>query len=309
MTEKSPFNTDFSPPVGKSETIAEGLMRIVAPNASAMTFTGTNTYVLGVNSVAVIDPGPDDPAHIESILTSLPKEARITEILVTHAHLDHSAAAARLSKLTGAPVSAFGGSESGRNSALSEIAEISELGGRDNVDTDFMPDIEIRSGSLVNGDGWTVEAIWTPGHFGSHLCYAWHEGDSVFSGDVLMGWATTLISPPYGHVGDFMKSMDLLAKRKDSRYFPGHGAPIDDPQGMIAYQVLHRREREAQIVARLENDALTPREIAESIYIDVDSRLIPAATRNVFAHLLHLWERGLVKSNGRPTPGESFFLI
>ena len=308
MSKKSPFTLDFNPPVGIAEIVGAGLKRIVAPNASPMNFKGTNTYLLGTNSVAVIDPGPNDPTHLEAILSSLPRGAEITEILVTHAHSDHSASSARLSGLTGAPVKAFGNSAAGRNPAFADSPEIEEYGGGEGLDSTFRPDFSLVSGAIVDCSEWTIEAIWTPGHFGNHLSFAWLEGGVIFSGDVLMAWSTTLISPPDGHIGDFMNSLDILSQRREMRYFPGHGGPIEDPRHMIDFQAKHRRIRESQILARLDGKNATAREIADSIYEEIIPSLIPAATRNVFAHLLDLRERGLVKSLDRPRPGTIFAL-
>ena len=187
MSEQCPFDTNFDPPVGLPELVAENLTRIVAPNAAPMTFTGTNTYLLGRNSIAVIDPGPDNPMHVETILASVPKGAEITEILITHAHSDHSASSARLSELTGAPVRAFGDCHAGRNPKFANSPEVSAFGGGEGVDSGFSPDLSIASGELIKCSEWTVEAIWTPGHFGNHLSFAWLEGGALFSGDVLIG--------------------------------------------------------------------------------------------------------------------------
>ncbi|MDE0530831.1 MAG: MBL fold metallo-hydrolase [Albidovulum sp.] len=308
LSKESLFDLDFDPPVGYPETVKNSLKRIVAPNASPMTFRGTNTYLLGTNSIAVIDPGPDDPTHLEAILSTIPKSAEITEILVTHAHTDHSAASAKLSKLTGAPVKAFGDHVAGRNPTYADWSKFDEYGGGKGVDSSFRPDSKLGAGDKIRSGEWTVEAIWTPGHFGNHLCFSWHEGGAIFSGDILMGWSTTLISPPDGHIGDFMNSLDILSLRSESLYLPGHGAPIYDPQSMIAFQARHRRNRESQILKKLVGKNLTARRIAESVYDDVAAHLIPAATCNVFAHLLDLRERGLVKSNGRPDFGAKFSL-
>ena len=306
---ENPFNLNFDPVIGEAAEIAPGLRRIVAPNASAMTFRGTNSYLLGTDSLAVIDPGPDDPQHLEAIMNAAGK-APISHIMITHSHVDHSPLAARLAKETGAPIFAFGDSLTGQSPRMAKLAQAGELGGGEGVDRNFSPDIRLKDDEVVAGKDWSLRAIHTPGHFSNHLCFAWEETGAVFSGDHVMGWATTLVSPPDGDLGAFMVSLDKMAKRKaDQRYFPGHGDVLNDPHHMINHLKKHRKMREGQIVRELATEPRTPFQIAGIIYTDVDPRLIPAAARNVFSHLIDLTERKVVSHTGPLSAGSMFHLI
>lgn len=299
-----PFITDFDPPVGEAEQLAPGLRRLVAPNAAPMTFRGTNTYLLGEDEVAVIDPGPDRPEHLAALLRAIGR-ARVSHIFVTHSHVDHSPLARALSIRTGAPVLALGTSAFGRRAEMEALAATSALGGGEGVDHAFAPDVILRDGEMVDGPGWRIEVIATPGHFGNHACFAW-EG-RLFSGDHVMSWATTMVSPPDGDIGDFMASLErLLTRPGDRQYLPGHGAPLDDPQGMVRHQLAHRRQREAQIRAALGAAPGTPADLARRIYTDTPAALLGAAARNVLAHLIDLHRRGLVACDGPPGEGTCF---
>lgn len=294
-----PFITDFDPAIGVAEILRPGLRRIVAPNASAMTFRGTNTYLLGHRNLAVIDPGPDDPAHLEAILAALRSDQKISHIFVTHSHVDHSPLAQRLALRTKAPVLALGDSFAGRSQAMEQLAASNLVGGGEGVDHDFAPDICLTDGQVIDGDGWSLQAITTPGHFSNHMCFAWEHEDAVFSGDHIMSWATTMVSPPDGDLSAFMASLDKMALRKsDAIYFPGHGAPVEDPQGMIRYLITHRRQREAQILQHLNHGPQSPAMLAKAIYTEIPTALLPAATRNVLAHLLDLQQKNVVKVIG-----------
>lgn len=266
-----------------------GLRLLRAPNPSPMTEAGTNTYLLGRRGVAVIDPGPEDPAHVEAILKALPRGGEISHIVVTHAHRDHSPAAALLAARTGAHVLAFGDAAAGRRA---DLAVLAGLGGGEGVDADFTPDLCLADGAVLAGEGWSLTALHTPGHMGNHLCLAW--GDAVFSGDHVMGWASTMVSPPDGDLSAFMASLDRLAQRVDRVFYPGHGAPVSDPAARIAWLARHRRAREAQILAALAQGPATPRALTRAVYTDVAPALLPAAERNVLAHLIDLMDRNRV---------------
>jgi len=291
-----PFIRDFDPPVGLAQKLVPGLRRIVAPNASAMTFTGTNTYVLGTGQLAVIDPGPDDDAHLSAILQTPNDNPRdISHIFVTHSHVDHSPLSRRLAKLTGAPVLAFGNSQAGRSPAMAKFAEGRTLGGGEGVDPDFQPDICLADGEAIKGQGWTLTTITTPGHFCNHLCFAWEEENAVFSGDHVMSCSTTMVSPPDGDLSAFMRSLDKMAVRtQDRTYYPGHGAPLADPHAMIAHQRTHRKMREKQILDQLSRGPRSIWQLTEAIYTEIPKALMPAASRNVLAHLLDLMGRDMV---------------
>lgn len=295
---------DFRPRPGEAETLAPGLRRIVAPNPSPMTFRGTNTYLLGTHGLAVIDPGPDDRGHLDAILNALTPGQRITHVLVTHAHLDHSPLARPLSRATGAQVHAFGDARAGRSEIMSTLARDGLLGGGEGVDAGFAPDVCLRDKDRVTGDGWQIEALHTPGHFGNHLSFAW--GDTLFSGDLVMGWASSLVSPPDGDLTDFMASLDRISECRWAMLHPGHGAPVETPAARIADLRAHRLTREAQILAALHDGAADAATLAARVYTDTPTALLPAATRNVLAHLLHLVAKGRVTARGRLTENTVF---
>lgn len=285
---------DFRPLPGAPETLAPGLRRIVAPNASPMTYRGTNTYLVGTGGLAVIDPGPMIEAHLDAILAALTPDQRITHILVTHAHLDHSPLARTLSEATGAPVLAFGDATSGRSAAMQALAESGMVGGGEGVDAGFVPDACLPDGALVSGDGWQLEALHTPGHFGNHLSFAW--GDMLFSGDLVMGWASSLVSPPDGDLTAFMASLARLAARRWSCFHPGHGAPVERPAARLTELRDHRLMREAQILTALRSGADDAAGLAARIYTETPAALLPAATRNVLAHLIDLEASGRARA-------------
>ncbi|MCR9272121.1 MULTISPECIES: MBL fold metallo-hydrolase [Mameliella] len=287
---------DFQPRTGIAETLAPGLRRVLAPNPSPMTFRGTNTYLLGTGGVAVIDPGPDDPTHLQALLDALTPGQEITHILVTHAHLDHSPLARDLSCRTGAPVLGFGPAQAGRSAIMRKLADEGLVGGGEGVDSGFVPDIVLADGDTVAGDGWTVEALHTPGHMANHLSFAW--GDVLFSGDLVMGWATSLVSPPDGDLTAFMSSLERLQERPWSLFHAGHGAPVTAPAERLQALLTHRRGRETAILKALTQTPATARDLAERIYTDVPPALLPAATRNVLAHLIDLTSKSRVAPVG-----------
>lgn len=288
--------TDFDPPVGTAVALAPDLRRILAPNPSPMTWRGTNTYLLGTRALAVIDPGPDDPAHLAAILAALTPGQSVSHILVTHAHLDHSPLAPALSRITGAPVYAYGDASAGRSDVMRSLAASGLMQGGEGVDGDFAPDHCLKDGQSVNGDGWRVQALWTPGHFGNHLCFAWQ--DQVFSGDLVMGWASSLVSPPDGDLSDFMASCRRLLTHGAQVLHPGHGAPIADPTARLRWLITHREAREAAILARLQQGPATASDLAQAIYTDTPAPLMPAAARNVLAHLIDLSRKNACSSKG-----------
>lgn len=287
---------DSAPPAGFARGLSPGLRRILAPNPSAMTFWGTNTYLLGDRDIAVIDPGPDDPGHLRAILDAVPPGARVSHILVTHAHRDHSPLARSLAAATGAPVMAFGEATAGRSAAMEELAAAGLAGGGEGVDHDFEPDVRLADGAEIEGAGWRLTALHTPGHMGNHVSLAW--GETLFTGDHVMGWASSLVSPPDGDVSDFMASCARLRRRGWRVFHPGHGGPVAEPRARLDWLIGHRRAREAQIRAALAAAPGTAAEIARRIYTDTPEALLPAATRNVLAHLLDLRARGLAQPEG-----------
>ncbi|SLN66796.1 Hydroxyacylglutathione hydrolase [Roseovarius litorisediminis] len=295
---------DFNPLVGVPEDLGHGIRRVLAPNPSPMTFRGTNTYLIGTTDLAVIDPGPDDPAHLQAILRALRPEQNITHIFVTHAHLDHSPLAPVLAEKTGARVHAFGTASAGRSAVMTELADTGLMGGGEGVDQDFTPDITLTDGAVVSGKDWRLTAHWTPGHFGNHLCFA--MDDIIFTGDLVMGWASSLVSPPDGDLTCFMASCARLLNMQACVLHAGHGAPVTNPKARLEWLMNHRRSREAEILKHLSKGPATASTLAKAIYTDTPTALIPAATRNVLAHLIDLKGKSLVDTRTALT-AESVF--
>lgn len=291
----------YHPVAGEVQRPEPGLRVVLAPNPSPMTLHGTNTYIIGEGTVAVIDPGPEHGGHLAAILAALGPGERISHILVTHSHLDHSPLARRLSGETGAPVLAFGGPTAGRSATMSALAEGGRIGGGEGIDADFRPDVTLGDGAYVEGEGWQLRAIHTPGHLGNHLCFATDlpGGTAIFTGDHVMGWSTSLVSPPDGDMGAFLRSLDRLAMEPALRYYPAHGGPVGDPAARLAELTCHRRARETQILAALAEGAAGASAVARRIYTDTPPALMPAAERNVLAHLIDLSARKLVAPSGQ----------
>lgn len=294
------------PPPGATLDLGRDIRMVLAPNPSPMTHWGTNTYLLGVRRLAVIDPGPDDPAHLAALLGALEPGQSISHIFVTHAHLDHSPLAATLSEATGAPVLAYGDAGAGRSAVMARLAEAGGIGGGEGVDTSFAPDLVLCDGETVTGDDWQITAHWTPGHFGNHLSY--QSGADVFSGDLVMGWASTLISPPDGDLAQFHRSCARLAGLAPGRLLPGHGAPVTEPGVRIDWLRAHRAAREAAILDALRAGPADAAALATSIYVDTPAPLLPAAARNVLAHLIELTEKSRVTPLGPLHPETRFSL-
>ena len=281
------------PPAGVMSQLEPGIRRIIAPNPSPMTYWGTNTFVLGEGDVAVIDPGPADKTHLRALLDGLERGERITQILVTHSHLDHSPLAGPLSEVTGAKVHAFGDAVAGRSAVMTELVARGLASGGEGVDAAFRPDIYLSDGEIFTAGGCQVEAIWTPGHFSNHLSFT--AQDAVFTGDHIMGWASSLVSPPDGDLTAFMSSCQKLAQRRDRIYYPAHGAAIDTPAARIAWLIGHRKSRETNILDLLSDGRpATIPTLTKAIYTETPKALIPAAERNVFAHLIDLATREIV---------------
>lgn len=279
------------PDPGRPVELEPGLRLVLAPNPSPMTHWGTNTYLLGTGPIAVVDPGPDHPAHLAAVLGAL-GGAPVAAILVTHAHRDHSPLAPRLARETGAPILAFGPPEAGRSPLMAALAAEGDLGGGEGVDTGFRPDATLEDGDRIDLGDIVLEVLHTPGHFAGHLAFA--LGDAVFTGDHVMEWASTLVSPPDGDVAQFMDTSARLRDRGDRVCYPGHGAPVRDPAGRLTWLMDHRRAREAAILDALATGPATLPEIAARAYRDVPYAMLPAAARNVLAHLVDLAARGVV---------------
>jgi glyoxylase-like metal-dependent hydrolase (beta-lactamase superfamily II) len=283
---------DFDCVYGVAEPVSPLIRRIVARNASPYTFKGTGTYVVGHGTVAVIDPGPEMPDHVDALLDALRGET-VSHILVTHTHHDHSPAAAALKRATGAPTLGFG--PHGVGSAL-------DIGGsEEGADRDFVPDRVIGDGDEIAGPGWRIAAVHTPGHTSNHLCFALAEENALFSGDHVMGWSTSVISPPDGNMTDYLRSLEKLLPRQDAAYWPTHGPAITEPKRHVQSFIAHRRERRAAILHQIAAGETTIPAIVAAVYPGLDPRLHGAAGRSVLAHVFELLQEGRVVTDGTPS--------
>lgn len=291
-----PFIKDFPFAYGESATLSARIRRVIANNPGPFTYTGSGTYIIGeegASGLAVIDPGPDDPAHVEALLAAIGK-GRVSHILVTHTHRDHSGAAMRLAERVGAPILA-----AGPHPVRDPAHDAPAL--EEGADYAFRPDELIADGAVIEGEGWTIEAVATPGHLSNHLCFALKEEQTLFTGDHVMGWATSVVAPPDGHMGDYLASLEKLLARDDRLYLPTHGAPIENPQAFVRAIRAHRRIRDGQILGQLKKGRTRIKEIVPALYADIDKRLHGAAALNVLAHLIRLVETGAVETEGAPT--------
>jgi glyoxylase-like metal-dependent hydrolase (beta-lactamase superfamily II) len=295
MTEDIPFDRSFDLEPGVAKEIAPKVRALCAGNASPFTFKGTVSYIVGQGNVAIIDPGPDDERHIEALLGAVRGET-VTHILLTHTHRDHSPAAAAVKAATGAPTYGEGPHRASRPLHIGEINPLDASG-----DMDFRPNHALRDGETVAGSGWTLEAITTPGHCANHMCYALKETNSLFSGDHVMGWSTSIVAPPDGAMSDYMASLYKLGERSEALYFPGHGNIIREAPRFVQSYIRHRLGREESILHRLGKGAADIPTLVRAIYIGLDPRLIGAAGLSVLAHLEDLVTRGLVATEGLPS--------
>lgn len=283
----APFDPDTLP-TGEAMPLSPLVSRVLAPNPSPFTYTGTQSYVVGRGDVAVIDPGPDDGAHLDALIGAIGGRP-VRAILCTHTHRDHSPAAAPLAARTGAPVIGCAPLTLADDGPRADAA----------FDTDYRPDAVLAEGARLSGEGWTLEALETPGHTSNHLCFALHEEGALFTGDHVMGWSTSVVSPPDGDMGAYMLSMQKLLDRTDSVYYPAHGEAVSLPQRWVRGMMGHRKHREGQIVRHLERDGVASvGAMVAEMYKGVDRGLWPAAGRSVLAHLLDLRARGLVEPVG-----------
>lgn len=267
------------------EELEPGIARVLAHNPSAFTYYGTQTYLAGSDEVAVIDPGPDDPSHIDAIIEAIGGR-KIAAIMCTHTHRDHSPAAAPLAKRTGAPIVGCA------PLALETVGPRADA----SFDGDYSPDRVLRDGESISIDSSELTAVATPGHTSNHLCFAW--GDALFTGDHVMGWSTTVVVPPDGDMAAYMASLDKLRQRDDRIYFPAHGPPVTNPKQYVRQLVGHRMQRERQILKLVSERAREIPDIVANAYPGLDPRLIAAAGGSVFAHLLDLERRGMVVQEG-----------
>ncbi len=273
-----------APAAGVVDRLTPRVRRLVAPNPSAFTFTGTCSYIIGEGEVAILDPGPRNDAHLDALLDATRGE-RIAAIVVTHTHRDHSALAAQLKAATSAPIIGAG----------PHIFADGPAQGLDaSHDRTYAPDRILADGETIALPNVTLQAIATPGHAGNHLCFAFPQENSLFSGDHVMAWSTSVVAPPDGSMTDYMVSLEKLRGRDEAVYWPGHGGPVNDPRRYVRALIGHRRQREASILARLDGGPMTVAEIVEAVYVGIDPKLFGAASLSTLAHLEDLGRRGLV---------------
>jgi len=287
-----PYVRDITFEYGVCDQVSPLIRRVIARNPGPFTFTGTGTYIIGRGQVAVIDPGPDLPEHLEAILAALEPGEQVSHILVTHHHSDHSPLAGPLKAKTGAPI--YG-------CAVGVQAEESTIRTEAGADLGFTPDISLcGGGQVIEGPGWTLEAVATPGHTSNHICFGLKEENALFSGDHIMGWSTTVITPPDGDMTDYMESLERVKARGYEVLWPTHGPPIRDVTPFIEAYAAHRRAREAQVLQAVKDGHGKIVEMVPVLYADVDPRLHPAAARSVLGHMIDLVRRGKVVTDGSP---------
>jgi glyoxylase-like metal-dependent hydrolase (beta-lactamase superfamily II) len=289
MAVTIPFVRDIDFEYGRVEQVSPLIRRVIANNPGPFTFTGTGVYIIGHGDVCVIDPGPDLAEHFDALKAALAGET-ISHVLVTHSHMDHSPLAHPLARWAGCSVLASGDIS---------IPGDSEVRMEAGDDVRFRPDAALSDGTLITGSGWTIEAIATPGHTSGHMCYALHEENCLFSGDHIMGWSTTVISPPDGDMDDYLASLSKIAQRGFATIWPTHGPPITEPAPFVDAYIAHRLDREAQIIAQLKAGQTKIKEFVPIMYANVDARLWPAACHSVMAHMTRLVKNGtVIASNG-----------
>lgn len=282
------FDIAFDPAYGEAVPVAPGVARLTVPNPSAFTFHGTNSYIVGSDTLAVIDPGPINDDHLRALLAAI-RGRPVSHIFVSHTHVDHSPLAAVLADETGAKVLAEGPHRASRPLRIGEINPLDA-----SSDDDFVPDIVLKDGEVVEGDGWALRAVFTPGHTANHLAFGLEGTEILFSADHIMAWSTSIVAPPDGAMADYMASLDKLLAREDGLYLPGHGGPVTQPAAFVRGLKVHRKMRERAILERLRTGDRTIAEMVAAIYREVDPKLHGAAGLSVLAHLEDLVSRGQV---------------
>jgi glyoxylase-like metal-dependent hydrolase (beta-lactamase superfamily II) len=301
MATAIPYVRDLEVSYGAVDVLSPLIRRVVANNPNPFTYLGTGTYLIGRGNVAVLDPGPDDAAHVAALLSALAPGEQITHVLITHTHSDHSPASRALQDHTGARTYGFGphglvGDEAPILFGDPEAdGDPSSQERREGPDRTFRPDVVLGDGDVVEGNGWSLEAVHTPGHASNHLCYLLREEGVLCSGDHVMGWSTSVITPPDGDLGDYLASLEKLLERpQDRSYLPTHGPPITEPHALVRAFLAHRRERSDQVLDALGAGPATIVELVPRLYADVSKRLWRGAAGSMYAHALHLHELGLV---------------
>ncbi len=285
-----PFIKSFDFEYGVCTQLSPLIRRVIADNPGPFTYTGTGVYIIGKDEVAVIDPGPQTPAHIAALDAAL-QGCKVTHVLVTHHHIDHSPLAAPLAAKHGCKVYGYG-----KQNRIPQGGDVRMEAGDD---LSFKPDIEIRQGDIIKNKDWTIEAIHTPGHTSNHMCFALKEENTLFSGDHIMGWSTSVISPPDGDMGDYMDSLMRVRDRHFNRIWPTHGPAIEDVDIFVQAYIDHRLEREEQILLAIKAGHGNVMDMVTHIYTHIDKRLHPAAAHSVLAHLMHMQNSGKISCAGK----------
>lgn len=289
------FDNSFSPEYGKPVALRKYLMRVTANNPSAFTFHGTNSYIIGRDTLAIIDPGPIDDAHYRTLLAAI-GERPVSHVFVSHTHRDHSPLAECFKEKFGAQTVAEGPHRPARPYHAGEINHLEA-----SADMDFTPDIALADGEAIAGDGWTIEGIYTPGHAANHMAFALKDSGILFSADHVMAWATSIVAPPDGAMSDYMASLEKLLARDDQVYLPGHGGAVTKPGPFVRGLRAHRKMRERAILERIMKGDRLISDMVKAIYRDTDPRLYGAAALSVLAHLEDLVGRGEIITNGDPS--------
>jgi len=295
-----PFRQDFDVKYGTAEPLSPLVTRVFADNPGPFTYTGTGVFIIGTDEAAIIDPGPITPAHMDALDKAL-KGKTLTHILLTHHHADHSPMAAPLAAKYGAKVYGY----SGKIGKTDKNAPKLEAG----QDMSFNPDIEIETGHVIQGKDWTLEAIHTPGHTSNHMCYALKQENTLFSGDHIMGWSTSVVIPPDGHMGDYLRSLKIIKQRDFDIIRPTHGPHISETAPFVQAYIDHRYAREDQIGEALSEGINNISDMVVKMYADIDKRLHPAAAYSVWSHLIHMCETGRIFCVGKPTLNSKYSLI
>jgi glyoxylase-like metal-dependent hydrolase (beta-lactamase superfamily II) len=294
MDDDIRFDKSFDLLPGRVEEVAPGVRRLLANNPGPFTFTGTVSYIIGSGRVALVDPGPDDQAHIDALLDAVRGET-VTHILVTHTHRDHSPAAAAIKAATGAKTYAEGPHRAARPLHVGDVQR------GEGGDRDFVPDVALKDGAVISEPGWSVEAVTTPGHTANHMAFALRGTDLLFSGDHVMAWSTTIVAPPDGAMSDYMASLQKFSRRPEQIYLPGHGGAVKEAPRYVAQLIHHRQAREAAILKRLAEGPSDIPTLVRAIYIGIDPRLVGGAGLSALAHLEDLVARGVVATEGPPS--------
>jgi glyoxylase-like metal-dependent hydrolase (beta-lactamase superfamily II) len=295
MNDDIPFDKTFDLAPGTVKEVAPRVRAVLANNPGPFTFKGTVSYIIGRGKVAILDPGPDDDTHIGALLEAVRGET-VTHIFVTHTHRDHSPAVPKVKAATGAKVFAQGPHRLARPLHVGETRRLDA-----SADINFRPDVALADGEAVGEDGWTLEAVTTPGHTANHMAYALKQSDLLFSGDHVMAWSTSVVAPPDGSMSDYMASLEKLMRRSEPLYLPGHGGPVREAPRLVESYIRHRHGREAAILRRLGKGAADVPTIVKSVYIGLDPRLVGAASLSTLAHLEDLVARGVVATEGPPS--------